>query len=108
MECVQRAERRLEAADQLASTDEVLHFDRQPRVSFGREIDPSSHLWVDRTTPGGEGSRVGVSSGLDPVDPQRRTLVAALSGASPRALPGDLALAASVGGRRAERLVPLR
>jgi len=52
------------------------------RVSFGREIDPSSQLWVDRTTPGEAAIRVGASSGLDPGDPQRRTLAAALSDAS--------------------------
>ena len=50
------------------------------RVSFGGALDPSSQLWVDRTAPGEAASRVGVSSGLDPDDPERKTLRAELSG----------------------------
>ena len=53
------------------------------RVSFERALDPSSQLWVARTAPGEAASRVGESSGLDPLDAERSTLTAALSGASP-------------------------
>src|SRR5262245_10937876 len=51
------------------------------RVRFGREIGASSALFVDRVTPGEDALRVGASSGLDPADPERRTLVAELPGA---------------------------
>jgi hypothetical protein len=48
------------------------------RVSFGAALDPNSSLSVTRTTPGEEATRVGASSGLDPDDPERRTLKAEL------------------------------
>jgi hypothetical protein len=51
-------------------------------VSFGSGLDPASHLQVSRATPGEAATQVGASSGLDPDDPQQRTLRAGLSGAS--------------------------
>jgi methionine-rich copper-binding protein CopC len=51
------------------------------RVRFDRALDPSSSLYVDRTAPGEAALRVGVSSGLDPADPERRTLRADLAAA---------------------------
>ncbi len=48
------------------------------RVSFGAALDPSSSLYVTRTTPGEVATRVAASSGLDAGDPERRTLKAEL------------------------------
>ncbi|MGH7288631.1 MAG: copper resistance protein CopC [Myxococcota bacterium] len=48
------------------------------RVSFGAALDPSSSFHVTRTTPGENATRVAASSGLDPDDPERRTLKAEL------------------------------
>lgn len=48
------------------------------RVSFGAALDPSSSFYVTRTTPGEHATRVAASSGLDPGDPERRTLKAEL------------------------------
>ena len=48
VECVQRAERRLESADQLSSTDEVLRFDRQSPVRALFEVA----LELTRDAPG--------------------------------------------------------
>ena len=51
------------------------------RVSFARALDPSSTLSVTRSAPGAAATEVATSTGLDPGDPQRRTLRAELSGA---------------------------
>jgi methionine-rich copper-binding protein CopC len=49
------------------------------RVRFEGALHPGSRLWVDRTAPGEEVSRVGESSGLDPDDAQQTTMKVALS-----------------------------